>query len=183
MHCMSVYKPLVYRKYYFYDINSGNLISSASNTVALWMFTKSAFEITFCYFGKKKHIFWQHYTAWCFDQPGRCPWPWQESWNEMIFTVPSNSKYSIMILGLQIINLGPCLPKWTVVAHDNWEWDLTTQKISLCCAFGGFLWHLFSQLQHVFPSVFFVLIKPLDPVKAGRFSSIKCKYFPFSTSC
>lgn len=57
MHCMPVYKPLVYRQYYFYDINSGNLISSASNTVALWMFTKSAFEITFCYFGKKKHIF------------------------------------------------------------------------------------------------------------------------------
>lgn len=114
---------------------------------------------------------------------GRCPWPWQGSWNEMIFTVPSIPKYSIMILGLEIINPGSCSPKWTAVACDKWGWDLMTQMISLCCAFSVLLWHFFPQLQHAFPSVFFVLIKPLDPVKASRFSSNKYKYFPFSISC
>lgn len=111
--------------------------------------------------------FWSHHAGWCFDQPGQvegAPDGGREVWNGMIFIVPSKQKYSIMILGLEIINPGPWSPKWTAVAHGNWGWDLTTQKISLCCAFSSFLWHHFSQLQHVFPSVFFVLI--IRPVKA-----------------
>lgn len=139
---MSVYKPLCVMKTLILWHLFRQLLSSASNTDALCMFTKLAFEIMSIILDRVEIL-------------------------------------------LEIINPGPHSPNWAAVACDNWRLDLTTQKISSCRAFNSFIFDMdfFFNCYVLSLSMFCILIKPLDSVKAGRFSCIKCKYFPSSTSC
>lgn len=70
--------------------------------------------------------------------------------------------------GFRNINPGPCSPKWTAVAHDNWEWDLTTQKISLCCAFSSFLWHIFFPIATCFPKCVLCMDQAIRPSESRQ---------------